>query len=326
MSLVTVTTALPFVARTVNAYLIRHAQGLAMIDTGPHTPRAYLDVREEISALGCTPADVGHIVITHGHWDHFGLASRLKCSSSASICYHAADRSRIAEDPLRQPGFEAAAEHRLRQMGFAEEFIRSSDHIYKAATGKQWNLHQPVAADAHLADGDLLPIGDELLEVIHTPGHTPGSICLYNRAREVLFVGDHVFTQATVESALEILVSSPPAEEAVLLQYLNSLDKIASLPVQTFYPGHGLPGGNLRDRVEAIKSGLEGQCAHILACLDDEPRTALQISQVYWQSTSGSLGIFSQVNQVVYHLRLLVARAQVRVESRPDDAVYYSRS
>lgn len=326
MEITTVALDLPFVKTKVNAYLVRHRHGLLIVDTGPHAPRTYLDLKRQIEILGYTLADVTHIVITHGHFDHFGLAARLKAVSGALVCYHLQDHSRIAEDILHRTDFSATSERRLRQMGFGAEFIQSGQQTQQTLIGERWVLRQNVAADVYLAEGDCLPTGNGLLEVVHCPGHTPGSICLWNSTEEVLFTGDHVTTQPMGEVLLEPHISAPPGEETDALQFMRSLEKIALLPARAFYPGHGLPGHHLRDRVMSIRAWLEEQCERIMNCLDRQPRTAVQINQMLAGPTHPSVETVSRVCQVTHCLQLLVARSALQIESGLYDAIYYRRS
>lgn len=87
-----------------------------------------------------------------------------------------------------------------------------------------------VTADSLVEDGDTLDIGGIHLEVIHTPGHSPGHICIYMREGEVLFTGDHILGIGTT-----VIVAS----EGDMAQYIDSLRKLLSYPVRLICPAHG---------------------------------------------------------------------------------------
>ncbi|RCK79100.1 MAG: hypothetical protein OZSIB_0442 [Candidatus Ozemobacter sibiricus] len=82
--------------------------------------------------------------------------------------------------------------------------------------------------DRLLQDGEELRLGDEWFEVIHMPGHSHDSICLYNRSEGVLFSGDS-----------PLRIHSPNG--TYLAEFVAVLDRLASLPVRAIYPGHDAP-------------------------------------------------------------------------------------
>lgn len=84
--------------------------------------------------------------------------------------------------------------------------------------------------DVKLKDGDKVKIGDEMFEVIHTPGHTPGSICLYGKNSRTLFSGDTVFAYGSFGRY------DFPEGNAVHLK--NSIERLTKLDVLNLYPGH----------------------------------------------------------------------------------------
>ena len=88
---------------------------------------------------------------------------------------------------------------------------------------------KPVNADIILKNGDL--IGD--YEVIHTPGHTPGSICLYNPDNKVIFVGDNLnYSKGKIRGPSSRLLPEPD-------QYKKSMKKLGDLDIEVILPGHG---------------------------------------------------------------------------------------
>jgi glyoxylase-like metal-dependent hydrolase (beta-lactamase superfamily II) len=102
-----------------------------------------------------------------------------------------------------------------------------------------------------LADGDKLDIGDRSFEVLHTPGHSPGSICLWEARSGTLVSGDVLVDG---EPLLDELPRSSPADFAV------SLRRLADLPMRAVYGGHGPVFG--RARAHAIIAGYLASRSH----------------------------------------------------------------
>ena len=102
------------------------------------------------------------IVITHAHIDHIGGAGKLQALTGAPVYMNEADYA-LAKDLATQAGW----------LGMPEP--------------------QPVSIDAGLKDGDRLAMAGATFDVLHTPGHTPGSVCLLLAGQDMLVAGDTLF-------------------------------------------------------------------------------------------------------------------------------------
>lgn len=156
--------------------------------------------------LNRQPEDLKTIVITHAHFDHIGSLNKLIKKTNAKVAIHKGDEKVLS-------GIE-------NQTGSAlmRTLIKLMSLIYRT---------QPVKADIILEDGD--EIGD--YRVIHTPGHTSGSICLYNSTSRVILVGDSLnYTKGKI-------VAPRIMEDRV--QYNESMKKLVNLDIKTILTGHG---------------------------------------------------------------------------------------
>jgi hydroxyacylglutathione hydrolase len=154
------------------------------------------------------------IVLTHCHFDHIAHVSEIAHMCDAEIFIHAGDA----------PGLND--ERRNLSMLFGARL-------------------PAIVPDKTVAEGDR--IGD--LEIIHTPGHTPGSICLYDRDHAILFSGDTVFAGGGF-GRFDFPYGSMQALR-------TSIERLAALEVEDLYPGHGEPAiGNARRHIEAALRAL----------------------------------------------------------------------
>lgn len=152
-----------------NVYLIAGADDLVLVDAGFRGKEH--EILRRVYRLGFPPARIKTIIVTHHHPDHVGGLSRLKELTGASVIAHSADAPYI-DGRLSQPGPQRPGWLR-RMSGLFEGFLGTA----------------PVAVDIEVKDGDELPAAGGI-RILHTPGHTPGSICVFFRDRGVVFTGD----------------------------------------------------------------------------------------------------------------------------------------
>ena len=138
------------------------------------------------------------IVLTHGHFDHCLAVLELKLSFNIPIYLHQKDLFLYQKAQLSAKHWSAISSPKL----------------------------PPI--DKFLSEGEIIPFGESSLKVIHTPGHTPGSICLYSAL--TLFTGDTLFSEGVGRTDLSYSSYGD-------LQ--KSLNKLFALPSNTLiYPGH----------------------------------------------------------------------------------------
>ena len=142
---------------------------VTIIDAGP--PGSGKRVLEYLSRLGRSPQDVSHIVSTHYHLDHFGDVAHLKESCSAQVAVHEAEVAYVQGDIPLPSRF---------QNRVAALLMAPIISLYQPA---------PFSVDLPLRDGDQLDVLGGT-EIIHCPGHTPGSISLYFPGEGLLIAGD----------------------------------------------------------------------------------------------------------------------------------------
>jgi hydroxyacylglutathione hydrolase len=139
------------------------------------------------------------IILTHSHYDHTAALDQLRLPASTKIMMHEAD--------AKARGTSASAAN------------------FFGACAPRFHV------DTLLKDGTRINLGDSVLRVIHTPGHTPGSICLYEDHSKSLFSGDTVFPYGGI-GRTDLLGGSSH-------DLVRSISRLAKLEVRVLYPGHG---------------------------------------------------------------------------------------
>lgn len=162
---------IPLIGDFVNGFALRDDDGqVTLLDMGIR--RSGPKVMAALAAIGSGPADVTRLLLTHAHPDHAGGAAYVAEQTGRSVEVHAADAECAGTGRSPQPD----QTHRLgRLMG-------------RVAPGR----FPPVPVGETLTDGQLLPVAGGL-EVIHTPGHSPGHASYLHRDSGVLITGDAIF-------------------------------------------------------------------------------------------------------------------------------------
>ncbi|MEU9343403.1 MBL fold metallo-hydrolase [Streptomyces sp. NPDC048278] len=174
------------------------------------------------------------LVVTHAHLDHLGGAHEFdRCYAHPAEALHAPAPGTLRGGRLADLlGLRAA---------YAAEF---PELMVDAAPGPEFDPDsyelRPPKRWLPLGDGDVVDLGDRRLTVLHLPGHSPGSIALFEPETGALFSGDVVYDLQEGEELLDAINGAHVAD------YVDSLNRLADLPVTVVYPGHGEPFGRPR--------------------------------------------------------------------------------
>jgi len=176
-----------------NVYLILDERPI-LVDAGMMAGPTLKNIKKFID-----PGKIEMIVLTHCHHDHSGAAPELKEATGARLLLSEKEVGAIGDD------------------------LASVAYLF----GQQAPQYQ---VDETLKEGMVLDIGEWKLEVLETPGHSTGSLCLYEPRAKVLFSGDTVFPDGNI-GRTDMYGGSTP-------DLVASIDRLTGLDVETMYPGH----------------------------------------------------------------------------------------
>jgi len=224
---------------------------LAVVDTGVNdTPSKY--IAPALEAHGRTLADIGLILNTHGHHDHAGGNGALVASSGAKVWIHEAD-ARVAEDPDYQ--FDTYFANRQILVG-------RPDRLGAAKAALKVTAGQPAKVDRTLREGDVIDLGKGIaLRVLHTPGHTRGSVSYYWESEGLVLSGDAVLGLGSRPGGFPLIYS--PADYERTIERLLGLD-LAAVALGHHYRTLAVPrdsvhfGPNVRVYLQACREIADG--------------------------------------------------------------------
>lgn len=293
--------------RQLNSYVIKGEGRSLVIDTGfklEECRKALCDGLEELGVdMNCTD-----IFLTHLHSDHSGLAAELATQSS-KIYISRADGELLTLS-LTQ-GLGRVEEY--RSYGFSEKELEN----FWENPSMKYRQESPFNF-TYVADGDVLTYGGRRLEVIFTPGHTPGHVCLYDRANKVMFLGDHVLFNITPN------ITTWPFFEDPLGHYVHSLMDISIYDVRLPLPAHRGVNGTMAERIGTIIEHHGARIREMLDILTERPGlTPYDLSGMMTWRVHGKTNSWADfplnqkwfaVGETAAHLDYLLKRGRVRRE------------
>jgi glyoxylase-like metal-dependent hydrolase (beta-lactamase superfamily II) len=202
----------------LHVHVLDTPEGELLVDCGVRGSEAAL--RAGLAALGSRP---NRLLITHGHIDHWGIATTF------------------APRVLAHPGVQ----HTFRMMGGEHRELGEDEATHQAMLGAfagMLELQSGIPEVEPLQDGQQ--IGD--WEVLFTPGHDPGHVCLYRAEDGVLLCGDVLLPGYTPNV-------QPAADGSdALADFLASLERLAALPIRLVLPSHGEPYADAPGRAREL--------------------------------------------------------------------------
>jgi glyoxylase-like metal-dependent hydrolase (beta-lactamase superfamily II) len=285
--------ALPLDGRqAVNALLLT-GEPLTLVDTGLLRPDSLAALEAGLARHGYAVADLAQLVITHAHLDHFGAAAALARASGARLLGDAGGAAAMARF---EQDWEATHAYRLAL------FAAAGAPAELIADARRWGARyrvqgEPVALDVGLAEGDRVWMGGHDWVAVSVPGHAASSIALYDAARGLLLSGD-ILLGAGASNVTLHRVGDGRLPAGWQLTILDSLRRLAALPLRRVYPGHGRviddPAGVIAERI----ARAEARLAQVRGWLAERPLTAYEVSlRLYappvatsWVGLSAALG------------------------------------
>ena len=285
----------------LNSYVFKSDQRSLVVDTGLNRPECRQALEAGLAEIGVAPAGADYF-ITHLHADHFGLVGAM--AGPESLVYFNQPDADILNSGL---GWESVIEYSARN-GFPAETLRPAIEKHP---GK--HFHSPrIPAMTILADGDEIAYGDYRLRALHTPGHTPGHLCLYDSAARLLVAGDHLLIDITPN----IQCMSDDANP--LGDYLASLEKTAALDVALVAPGHRRLWTDHRARIDELRVHHARRVEEAFEALRGGPLDAFQVAaRMTWDIKCDSWEDFPLAQkwfaqaEALSHLRYLERRGQI---------------
>jgi hydroxyacylglutathione hydrolase len=204
--------------RAAHAYVVKGRRRNVMIDSG--LPNTFAITESCLAEIGLATSDIDMVVLTHEHIDHAGGAALMpkKCLVAAH---------RLAANKLALKDEFALMNH---------AFALNTDHY---------------EVDICLEQGSTIDLGSHELEIIYTPGHCSGAICIYEHRNKAMFTADTIMANGIVGGVLG---------SGNISDYVNSLRRLRAWGIDLLLPGHGQ---NSTQAAQCIDIGID-RLEHLL--------------------------------------------------------------
>ncbi len=301
--------------RYINGYVLEDDDGLTLIDAGWKADDVLAALHAGLAEHGYALADIRRLLITHFHFDHYGLAATLMRAGVGELVMHRLDWA-LARDHFSDPAaIDAAADEWIARNG-----LRVDASLDEELMHRRTELAPPTR---ELAGGERLG----RLRALWTPGHTPGHLCFIDERSGAMFTGDHILDPVTPHVGIWRDTGADP-----LGDYITSLELAGETGATYVFPAHGEPFADLERRVAELLAHEAQREAQVTDALDGATRSAADIARALpWTRRNRAFTELSPAHQqfavaeTLAHLeRLRVHRAVEREEAA--DAIVYRRT
>ena len=312
--------SLPFLSDTktklgpgpVNIYLFTE-NPITLIDTG--TADMLPVIYRALPELNLTPSDIEQLIITHGHLDHYGGAYKLKKDvPNLVIAAHKDDTALIEGNESVN---DASKYLFLTLAGYP---VLWKIPLYLLDKKVQKILF-PSPVTRQLEDGDTVKCGRYDAEIIWTPGHSKGSVCVYLRSEDILFSGDTVISHVTPNAIVMLEPDGGMPVRKSQAEFYSSLAKLEELNPALIHSGHGEPITNINTVTGYYRKLFNKRRARILEYIAGGEQTIYKIAMAVFpvrgpRRIDTSFEIFLAVSEVYTQLQILEQEERVKLTKR----------
>jgi glyoxylase-like metal-dependent hydrolase (beta-lactamase superfamily II) len=309
----------PFQVGRVNAYLIED-EPLTLIDSGPNSAQSLDELERALAGRGHRIEDIGLLVISHQHIDHFGLAAILARRSGAEVAALDALAPYLGDYTDQAELDDRFAEEVMLRSGIPADVVTALRAV--SASFRAWG--SAVEVTRPLYDGEELALRDRTLRVLHRPGHSPSDTVFLDEPRKMMLAADHLIKHISsnpllarpLESGIDFDGPRPKA----LVQYIASLKQTRELELELVLPGHGAPIADHRALIDERFRLHRRRAEKIYELIAKQPQSAHEIAAKLWGNVAVTQA-FLTISEVLGHVDLLLGEGRVAEHAEDGDSV-----
>ncbi|MHA2392196.1 MAG: MBL fold metallo-hydrolase [Promethearchaeota archaeon] len=313
----------------VSLYLFYVANKLVLIDAGysmKYWQNAFFKALDE---LEIKIEDIDYCIITHEHPDHVGLVSEVKkANPDVKICIHkiAHELAKLREQLTENVNLEEKIKERAELL-VSYGLDKNEVDLMMQRFGRGRMRFKYIEPDILLDNDETIVDGE--LQVIHSPGHSVGHICVYYPKKGILFSGDHILSEITPHLGSLVIPGADEFNkknnfENILEHYLNSLDRIDALNSKIILAGHEQTIYDPHERITAIKNHHQDRLYDISRIIENNPLPPLQIALQHFGEDLDQMNKILAISETLVHLDYLESQNKVQKTMKDGILLYWS--
>lgn len=318
----------PFAIGAVNAYLfgevdsngaIDPASNLTLADCGVNTEESWEALVTALARNDISVADIRHVLITHAHVDHMGMAARIVEQSDANvliweqIAAWAFDTEAMWQERVR---FLTKLLHEIDMAELQRDSILSG-----MSSSKEFWPNVPKSRVETFSLNDSLSFGGMSWEIVYAPGHSNTQTCFF-QPDSGQFIAADMLLPLTPAPVLEHPIDGTAEREPCLPQLLRSYDMVHAMPIRYVYPGHGEPFMEHQPLIKQQQERIVMRKEECLALIRDGNHQVGQLLDIMY-SHHPETARFTAVCTLVGYLDLLLADGAIREVVESGKKRYY---
>lgn len=256
---------------SINCYIYKNGLDYTLIDAGIQTPEFEAFFFQKLIEYNIELAQINRIILTHFHADHIGMVNGItkKYNIPLYASKMAIPRLKCEQSYLRQKidfyndlyAYYDVSDFSIERMAKMEKTLQNKEQVMIHCEILSLSEEQKIAG----------------LEVVASPGHTPDSICLFDRETGWLLAGDFLLETGITNA----LVDHDELGQLInpITQYLHSIDKVKALPISKVFAGHQNPFGNIDVVIQNSLSKIEYKLQKILKKIAEGNNTARKLGE-----------------------------------------------
>ncbi|HEV2033158.1 MAG TPA: MBL fold metallo-hydrolase [Candidatus Dormibacteraeota bacterium] len=292
---------IPFEDGHVNVFLFGDGDDADLLDCGMNSEESVNAIRAAVKQVGAKR--IRRLVVTHIHPDHYGAAGVFAGDGGADLYLHRLEVS------LVNPRY-VELEHLVKEVQGYLLVNGVPEDESEVLSNSQRALSQVVtiAEPAVQLDGaETLEMGRRRLRVEWTPGHSPGHICLYDAADNVLFAGDHMLPELSPNIGLH-----PQSTPDPLHEYLDGLRRMAAYEPRLVLPAHGRPFTDASGRVATLVAHHHRRLNRVVEIVAGGEHSGWQVALELWGPRDNLYEKRLALQEGLAHLQALAVENRVQ--------------
>lgn len=304
---------------TANIYVIGKKE-ITLIDAGPGIPGALDFIRDSFDNEKLKFNNIKRIILTHGHMDHFGLASSIikEIDHPVDVYIHPEDKWKISSDFLNNEIWMDELEL-LKKLADIPE---NDFSILKKNMRKYYRIAAPLDDLKTMEDNDMFYGDGYTLQVVFSPGHDPGLCCLYEPEQKVLFSSDHILKNLTPKPIIALNRDRMIDKNYKgLMAYENSLTRVLKMDTRYLFPGHGEYIEDMKPVVKQYRKHYSERMELVWSAVKKNEVPAYYLIKDIF-SNGEKADPFIALSEILSHLEVLIYNGRIEILDQGPPVIY----